>query len=97
MTVPVLAGEQASSSFSSALRMRPMLLSDLALEKNFKFERLNVLFRAQATNVLNHYNLLNARFNTNPTDPNFGTVFPSQASPLNAPPRNLQVGVRASF
>ena len=97
MAVPTLPGEQASPSFSSALRMRPMLLSDLALEKNFKFERLNVLFRAQATNVLNHYNLLSERFDTNPSDPNFGTLFPSQASPLDDPPRNLQVGVRASF
>ena len=97
LQVPVLDGEQASPSFASNFRMEPMLLSDLALEKNFKFERFNILFRAQATNALNHYNLLTERFDTNPSDANFGTLFPSQASSLDDPPRNIQLGVRASF
>lgn len=97
LAVPVLDGEQASPSTSTNLRMQPMLISDLALEKNFKFERFNVLFRAQATNVLNHFNLLTERFDTNPADPLFGTLTRSLASPLDDPPRNLQLGVRASF
>jgi hypothetical protein len=96
--VPILPFERAQPSNSSVIRMKPMLLSDLAIEKNFKFERVNINFRAQATNVLNHFNLLTARFDTNPNDgANFGTVYPGQTPTADAPPRNINLGLKASF
>lgn len=97
MAVSTLPGQQVSPSNSSTLRMKPMIASNMALQKTFKFDRYSVEFRAQATNWLNHYNLLTTRFNTNPYDANFGTVFPSLASSLDSPPRVLQLGVRGSF
>jgi Carboxypeptidase regulatory-like domain len=95
--VPVLPGESANPFTSGQLRMEPIITSNAALTKTFKLERLELEFRAQATNVLNHYNLLTARFNTNPNDPNFGTLFPTQASSLDVPPRVLQLGIRGRF
>jgi hypothetical protein len=97
MAVQTLNGQQVSPSNSSTLRMRPMIVSNMALQKTFKIERYSIEFRAQATNWLNHFNLLTSRFNTNPYDANFGTVFPSLASSLDSPPRVLQLGVRGSF
>ncbi len=97
LAVPTLENEQAEPTFSSAIRSQPMLITDAALEKNFKFERFNLLFRAQATNAINHFNLLNLKFDTNPADPLFGTLTRSLASPLDELPRNIQLGVRGSF
>lgn len=97
MAIQTLNGQQVSPSNSSTLRMKPMIVSNMALQKTFKIERYSIEFRAQATNWLNHFNLLTSRFNTNPYDANFGTVFPSLASSLDSPPRVLQLGVRGSF
>jgi hypothetical protein len=78
--------------------MKPYFDSNLALSKTFRFrERLSFRLRMEATNVLNRFNLLTARFNTNITDPNFGTVFPASTSSLDAPPRVIQLGLKASF
>lgn len=97
MAVQTLPGQRVSPSNSSALRMKPMIVSNMALQKSFKVDRYNIEFRAQATNWLNHFNLLTSRFNTNPYDANFGTLFPSLASSLDSPPRVLQLGIRGSF
>lgn len=97
--VPLLANEQAGPSNSSALRMKPMILSDAALQKNFHLEgSVTAVLRLQATNVLNHFNLLTARFDTNPNDgANFGTVVPGQTPSADSPPRNLNVQFRVLF
>ena len=96
--VPVLENEQASPSNTDAVRMKPMILSDLALEKAFRIERFTFTLRAQATNALNHFNLLTARFDTNPNDgANFGTVYPGQTPTADSPPRNINVGFQATF
>ncbi|WP_158909709.1 carboxypeptidase regulatory-like domain-containing protein [Granulicella sp. L56] len=96
--VPLLENEQAQPSNSSIIRMKPSIESDLAVEKNFKIERVNVIFRAQATNALNHFNILTARFDTNPNDgANFGTIYPGQTSTADSPPRNINLSLKASF
>jgi hypothetical protein len=96
--VPLLENEQASPSNTGAIHMKTMVLSDLALEKAFKIERVTFTLRAQATNALNHFNLLTARFDTNPNDgANFGTVYPGQTPTADAPPRNINIGFQATF
>jgi hypothetical protein len=74
------------------------MASDLALEKGFRLERVNVTFRVQATNALNHFNLLTSRFDINPNDgANFGTIYPGQAPTTDSPPRNVNLGLKATF
>src|ERR1017187_3824852 len=47
--------------------------------------------QAQATNALNHFNLLTSRFDINPNDgANFGTVYPGQTPTADSPPRNIK-------
>jgi hypothetical protein len=54
-----------------------------------------VQFRIEAFNVMNHYFYgRNNGFNLNPNDPNFGTIFPHQASDQNGTPRYIQLGVK---
>ncbi len=85
----------AESSNSSTLFMKPQLFMDLSAGKTIGvWENLKLDFRATATNVLNHYNWLTTRFNTNPFDPNFGTVQPQFNSSLDTVPRVIQIGVR---
>ena len=86
---------QAESSNSSTLFMKPQVYVDLSLGKTVSvWEKLKLDFRATATNVLNHYNWLTTKFNTNPFDPNFGTVQPQFNSSLDTVPRVIQIGVR---
>ena len=90
-----LPGQQVSPTNSGQLNMKPEIDTDLALGKTFRlWEKLTLDFRAQATNVLNHFNFLTTRFNTNPNDPNFGTVFPAATPSLDTTPRVLQLGVK---
>lgn len=98
ITYPVLAGQQVSPVGAGDLRMKPYLNTDLALTKMFSItERLKLRFRAEAANVMNHFNLLTARFNTNPTDPNFGSVFPASTPGLDCPPRVLTLGLKLAW
>ena len=99
MQVPLLANEQVGPNNSSVLRMKPVILSDAALQKTFRFEgNVSAVVRLQATNALNHFNLLTARFDTNPNDgANFGTVVPGQTPSADSPPRNLNVQFRVLF
>lgn len=98
LQIPVLTGQQVSPSGAGDIRMKPYVDSNLALSKNFRVrERINLRFRMEATNVLNHFNMLTATFNTNVSDPNFGTVFPASTPSLDAPPRIIQLGLKASW
>ena len=98
LQIPVLTGQQISPTGAGDIRMKPYIDSNLALSKSFRFrERINVRFRMEAANILNHFNLLSARFNTNISDPNFGSVFPSASSSLDAPPRVLTLGLKVAW
>lgn len=56
------------------------------------------MFRARATNVLNHFDLLTARLDINPNDgANLGTMCPGQTPTADSPPRNLNLGFKVSF
>lgn len=98
LAVQTITGQQVSPTGAGDIRMKPYIDSNLALSKEFRAgEKLRFRFRGEATNVLNHFNLLTARFNTNPNDANFGTVFPASTSSLDAPPRVIQLGLKASW
>ncbi|MGH9438738.1 MAG: hypothetical protein ACRD22_12805 [Terriglobia bacterium] len=86
---------QAESSNSSTLFMKPQIFTNLSMGKTLGiWENVKVNFVATATNLLNHYNWLTTRFNTNAFDPNFGTVQPQFNNPLDTLPREIQLGLR---
>ncbi len=100
LEVTDLPYEQTLPSNSSTIRMKPMLLSDAAVQKSFRVrEGVSAIVRLQASNVFNHFNLLTARFDTNPNDPPnlFGTVTQGLTPSADAPPRNLNVQFRVTF
>lgn len=98
LVIPTISGQQVSPSGAGDLRMKPYVDSNLALSKDFVFvERLRIRLRAEATNALNHFNYLTARFNTNPNDAAFGTSFPALTPTLDAPPRVIQIGMKVSW
>lgn len=95
---PLLAGQRASPVGAGDLRMKPYINTDFALTKSFSItERLKARFRLEAANVMNHFNILTARFNTNPADPNFGSVFPASTPGLDCPPRVLTLGLKLAW
>jgi hypothetical protein len=98
LVIPTLSGQQVSPSGAGDIRMKPSIDSNLAISKDFRvYERLTFRFRMEATNVLNHFNYLTARFNTNVNDANFGTSFPALTNSLDATPRIVQFGIKASW
>jgi hypothetical protein len=93
-----LTNEAKENSNSDVIRMKPMLLSDASLQKSLEVrDGVNVILRVSASNVLNHFNLLTARFNSNAWDADFGSLIPGQTSSLDSPPRNLNVQIRVAF
>lgn len=93
-----LPNEAIEGSNSDVIRMKPMLLSDAALQKSFTIrEGMNLIIRLQASNALNHFNMLTARFNSNAWDPNFGSIIPGQTPTADSPPRNVNVQARFQF
>ena len=70
---------------------------DFALSKTIQFtERLRAQIRGEAFNLTNYYFFgRDSHFNTNPNDPNFGTIFPHQAWIGNGYPRQVQIGFKA--
>lgn len=93
-----LNNEAVENWNSDVIRMKPMLLTDVALQKSFKVhEGKDIILRLQANNALNHFNMLTARFNSNAWDPNFGSIIPGQTSTLDCPPRTVNIQVRFAF
>jgi hypothetical protein len=90
---------RTTSFRSGQIRMRGAVSLDASVNKNFKFgERLTFQFRAEAFNALNKYyynNNSGADFNTNPNDPNFGSIFPgSLGTTVTGLPRQIQLGFK---
>jgi hypothetical protein len=95
---PLLAGQRLSPAGAGDLRMKPYINTDLALTKMFTVkERLKFRIRAEVANVMNHFNILTGRFNTDPANPNFGTVFPASTAGLDCPPRVVTLGLKANW
>jgi hypothetical protein len=100
LTVSTLPFERAQPFTSSAIRMKPTIASDAAIQKTFDiWENVRATVRLQATNVLNRFNILTGRFDVNPNDPPnlFGTIIKGQTPSADAPPRNVNVQFRVNF
>lgn len=99
MTVPVLTNEQTNPTYSSSLRMKPVIMSDAGLQKSFEIRGpIVATIRLQASNVFNHFNLETAKFDINPNDGvSFGTVNQGTTPTTDSPPRNLNVQFRVAF
>jgi Carboxypeptidase regulatory-like domain len=100
LEVTPLENEQTLPTDSSIVRMRPTIASDAAIQKSFGFrEGIKATLRLQATNALNHFNILTARFDTNPNDPPnlFGTIIQGQTPTTDCPPRNVNIQFRVAF
>ncbi|MGC8881440.1 MAG: carboxypeptidase regulatory-like domain-containing protein [Bryobacteraceae bacterium] len=82
---------------SGQIRKQRLFNVDLALSKTIRFtERLRAQIRGEAFNLTNYYFFgRDSHFNTNPNDPNFGTIFPHQAWIGNGYPRQVQIGFKA--
>ncbi len=90
--------EAINNSNSGVMHMKTMVMSAAAISKSMKVhDGVKVDFRLSASNVLNHFNILTARFDNNPWDQTFGTIVPGQTPSADAPPRNVNVQIRASF
>ena len=93
-----LPNEAIEGSNSDVVRMKPMLLSDASLQKSVEVRNgMRMIVRLSSSNVLNHFNMLTARFNSNAWDPNFGSLIPGQTPAADSPPRNVNVQVRFEF
>jgi len=84
---------------SGQIRKQTMFNMDMALSKMTQItERIRVQFRLESFNTTNYFFFgRNESYNTNPNDPNFGTLFPSQASTENGYPRQVQIGIKFFF
>lgn len=82
---------------SGQIRKQRMFNMDISLAKNTQItERLRVQFRVEAFNATNYFFFgRNDGFNTDPNNPNFGTMFPNQANTQNGYPRQIQLGIKA--
>ena len=81
---------------SGQIRKHHAFTLDSSLIKNTQItERLRIQFRAEAFNLFNHNYFGRDNFNTDPNNPNFGTVFPALVSNQNSFPRQIQLGIKA--
>jgi len=81
---------------SGQIRKHRAFTLDSSILKNFQAtERLRIQFRAEAFNLFNHNYYGRDNFQTDPNNPNFGTVFPALVSNQNTFPRQVQLGIKA--
>ena len=81
---------------SGQIRKQPFFNMDAALAKNTQItERIRAQIRVEAFNLTNYYFFgRDSHFNTNPDDPNFGSIFPHLAWIGNGYPRQMQLAFR---
>ncbi len=84
---------------SGQIRMYPTVTMDASLNKSVAInERMHLQARVEAFNVLNHYTMPTARYNTNPNDSNFGSFFPGNLWTGDTGfPRQIQLGLKLVF
>ena len=71
---------------------------DASLLKTTKItEKLSTQFGLEAFNLANHNYFGRDQVNTDPNNPNFGTIFPSQVSTQNQLPRQIQIRMRVMW
>ena len=81
---------------SGQIRKHHAATMDASIVKNTQItERLRIQFRAEAFNIMNKNYFGRDNFNTDPNNPNFGTVFPALVSNQNSNPRQIQLGLKA--
>ncbi|MDX2151349.1 MAG: hypothetical protein SFV54_11495, partial [Bryobacteraceae bacterium] len=90
------AAARYTPSRSGQIRKQPLFNIDFAFSKMTSItEKVRAQFRLEAFNATNYYFFgRDSNFNTNPNDPNFGTLFPSQAWIGNGYPRQVQLGFK---
>jgi hypothetical protein len=87
---------RSTPSRSGQIRKHHAFTLDSSVIKNTQVtERLRIQFRAEAFNLFNHNYYGRDSFNTDPNNPNFGTVFPALVSTQNSNPRQVQLGIKA--
>jgi len=81
---------------SGQIRKQPLFNMDASLSKWTNItERIKTQFRLEAFNLTNYYFYgRNDGFNTDPNNPNFGTVFPHLGNTQNGYPRQIQLGFK---
>ena len=94
---PNFRPNQTNSYRSSDVRVQGTYTMDASVTKMTNItERIRFQFRAEAFNVLNHWNYMLANVNTSATDPNFGTIIPHTLSTqASVNPRSIQLGFKA--
>lgn len=80
---------------SGQIRKQHAFTMDSSLLKMTQItERLRAQFGLEAFNIFNHNYFGRDGFNTDPNNPNFGTLFPSQVSTQNGFPRQVQIRMK---
>jgi hypothetical protein len=83
-------------SRSGQIRKQQLFNTDIAFSKMTNItEQLRFQFGVEAFNLTNYYFFgRDSNFNTNPNDPNFGTIFPHLAWIGNGYPRQVQLRMK---
>lgn len=87
---------QVNSFRSPNVRVQGTYTMDASVTKMTTItERVKFQFRAEAFNVMNHWNYMLANVNTSATDPNFGAIIPRTLSTqASVNPRSIQLGFK---
>lgn len=95
LRLPGYAPRSTPSRSGQIRKQHAFTLDSSLLKTTHVGERFRFQLGFEAFNLLNHYYYgRNNGFNTNPDDPNFGTVFPHTASNENGSPRYIQVRMK---
>jgi len=95
---PSFRPAQTNSYRSGQMRVQGTYTADASLSKMTQItERIKFQFRAEAFNVLNHYNYMLANINSgDPANVNFGAIIPHTLSTqASTNPRSVQLGFKA--